>query len=102
MQRARGNGKRLMGAASRRQQHNTASCQPPPPDVLEEKRGGWVGLRGGFGRTPCVTSRRVVVPLRGPGESPVLPFACCVGSLRSVGRCGRCSCWCRFRIRGAQ
>ena len=33
---------------------------------------------------------------------PVLPFACCVGSLRSVGRCGRCSCWCRFRVRGAQ
>ena len=23
-------------------------------------------------------------------------------SQRSVGRCGRCSCWCRFRIRGAQ
>ena len=51
---------------------------------------------------PCVTFRRVVVPLRGPGQSPVLPFACCVGSLRSVGRCGRCSCWCRFRVRGAQ
>ena len=51
---------------------------------------------------PPVTLRRVVVPLRGPGQSPVLPFACCVGSLRSVGRCGRCSCWCRFRLRGAQ
>ena len=38
----------------------------------------------------------------GPGQSPVLPFACCVGSLCSVGRCGRCSCWCRFRVRGAQ
>ena len=50
---------------------------------------------------PCVTFRRVAVPLRGPGQSPVLPFACCVGSLRSVGRCGRCSCWCRFRVRGA-
>ena len=47
---------------------------------------------------PCVTFRRVVVPLRGPGQSPVLPFACCVGSLRSVGRC---SCWCRCRVRGA-
>ena len=46
-------------------------------------------------RTPCVTFRLVVAPLRGPGRSPVLPFACCVGSLRSVGRCGRCSCWCR-------
>ena len=44
----------------------------------------------------------VVVPLRGPGQSPVLPFACCVGSLLSVGRCGRCSCRCRFRVRGAQ
>ena len=51
---------------------------------------------------PRVTFRRVVVSLRGPGQSPVLPFACCVGSLRSVGRCGRCSCWCRFRVRGAQ
>ena len=52
--------------------------------------------------TPCVTVRLVVAPLRGPGQSPVLPFACCVGSLLSVGRCGRCSCWCRFRVRGAQ
>ena len=52
--------------------------------------------------TPCVTFRRVVVPLRGPGRSPVLPFACCVVLLLSVGRCGRCSCWCRFRVRGAQ
>ena len=45
---------------------------------------------------PCVTFRRVAVSLRGPGQSPVLPFACCVGSPRSVGRCGWCSCWCRF------
>ena len=51
---------------------------------------------------PCVTFRLVVAPLRGPGQSPGLPFACCVGSLRSVGRCGRCSRWCRFRVRGAQ
>ena len=51
---------------------------------------------------PCVTFRRVVVSLRGPGQSPVLPFACCVGSLLSVGRCGRCSRWCRFRVRRAQ
>ena len=49
-----------------------------------------------------VTFRRGVVSLRGPGQSPVLPFACGVGSLRSVGRCGRCSCWCCFRVRGAQ
>ena len=51
---------------------------------------------------PCVTFRLVVAPLRGPGQSPVLPFACCVGSLLCVGRCGRCSCWCRFRVRGDQ
>ena len=51
---------------------------------------------------PCVTFRLVVAPLRGPGQPPVLPFACCVGLLLSVGRCGRCSCWCRFRVHGAQ
>ena len=50
--------------------------------------------------SPCVTFRRAV-SLRGPGQSPVLPFACCVGLLLSVGRCGRCSCWCHFRVRGA-
>ena len=50
---------------------------------------------------PCVTFRQVSVSLRGPGQSPSLPFACCVGSLRSDGRCGRCSCWCCFRVRGA-
>ena len=50
---------------------------------------------------PRVAFRRVVVSLRGPGQSPVLPFACCVRSLRSVGRCGRCSCRCCFRVRGA-
>ena len=49
---------------------------------------------------PCVTFRLVVVSLRGPGQSPVLPFACCVGSLLSDGCCGRCSCWCRFCVRG--
>ena len=61
--------------------HPKSCINPPPP--------------------PCVTFRRVAVSLRGPGRSPGLPFACCVGSLRSVGRCGRCSCWCRFRVRGA-
>ena len=60
-------------------QHTAALCQPP-----------------------CVKFHRVVAPLRDPGESPVLPFACCVVLLPSVGRCGWCSCWCRFRIRGAQ
>ena len=63
---------------------------------------GSISHRRGGGVTPCVTFRRVVVPLRGPGRSPVLPFACCVRSLRSVGRCSRCSCWCRFRVREAQ
>ena len=72
---------------------------------------GGRGVGGGGGsleamarrcRPPCVTFRLVVVPLRGPGQSPVLPFACCVGLLLSASRCGWCSCWCRFRIRGAQ
>ena len=51
---------------------------------------------------PRVTFRWVAVSLRGPGQSPVLPSACCVGSPRSVGRCGLCSCRCCFRVRGAQ
>ena len=33
---------------------------------------------------PRVTFRRVVAPLRGPGQSPVLPFACCAGALLSA------------------
>ena len=66
---------------------------PPPPLILRGSKG--------LPSPPCVTVRRVVAPLRGPGQSPVRPFACCVGSLRSVGRCGRCSCWCCFRVRGA-
>ena len=49
--------------------------------------------------TPCVTFRLLAVSLQGPGQSPLLPFACCVGLLLSVGRC---SCWCHFRVRGAQ
>ena len=39
----------------------------------------------------CVTFRRAAVSLRGPGQSPFLPFACCVGLLRSDGRRGLCS-----------
>ena len=35
--------------------------------------------------TPYATFRRVVVSLRGHGQSPVLLSACCVGSLCSVG-----------------
>ena len=34
---------------------------------------------------PCMTFRLVVVSLRGPGQSPVLPFACCVGLLLPDG-----------------
>ena len=51
---------------------------------------------------PRVTLHRVAGSLRGPGRSPVRPFACCVGSLRSVGRCGRCALWCCFCVSGAQ
>ena len=87
----------------------TAAGEPPaaPGPRLSGTRGGWGGGMAAWAPPPdlpppCVTFRRVVVPLRGPGQSPVLPFACCVGSLRSVGRCGRCSCWCRFRVCGAQ
>ena len=46
---------------------------------------------------PCVTFRQVAVSLRGPGQSPVLPSACCAGSLRSVGRCVLCSRGMRWR-----
>ena len=41
--------------------------------------GGW-GVLAQY-VPPCVTFRLVVVPLRGPGQSPILPFACCVGLL---------------------
>ena len=72
----------------------------PPPNRLPDCQ---TRLSNHFSPPPpCVTFRLVVAPLRGPGQSPVLPFACCVGLLLSVGRCGRCSCWCRFRVRGAQ
>ena len=60
------------------------------------------GVRRAPPPPPCVTFRRVAVSLRGPGQPPVLPFACCVGSMRFVGCCGLCSCWCCFRVRGAQ
>ena len=50
--------------------------------------------------TPCVTFRRVAVSLRGPRQSPVLPFACCVGSMLSDGRCALCSVWRRFWLAG--
>ena len=90
---------------------------PPPPPPTSEKyfpqenneiRGArtWGSILGTqtffWSLTPRVTSRRAAVSLPGPGQSPVPPSACCVGSLRSVGRCGRCSCWCRICVRGAQ
>ena len=74
-------------------------CPPPPPPAPNQIP------RPCPPPPPRVTFRLVVAPFRGPGQSPVLPFACCVGSLLSVGRCGRCSCWCRFRrfrVRRAQ
>ena len=37
---------------------------------------------------PCVTFRLVVAPLQGPGQSPVLPVACCVGLLLSAAAAG--------------
>ena len=40
----------------------------------------------GWCPAPRVTFRLVVAPLRGPGQSPLLPFACCVVLLLSVGR----------------
>ena len=49
-----------------------------------------------IGIPPSLTFCPVVVPLRGPGQSPVLPVACCARSLRFVGRCGRPG---RFRVR---
>ena len=68
----------------------------PWPVLLCIAAAGCNGESCRRGKPPCVTFRLVVAPLRGPGRSPVLPFACCVGSLLSVGRCGRCSCWCRL------
>ena len=79
-----------------RKQGSRPFAAPFPHQRKRNRMGDWRSA------TPCVTFRLVVAPLRGPGRSPVLPFACCVGSLLSVGRCGRCSCWCRFRVRGAQ
>ena len=36
--------------------------------------------------------------LNGPGQSPVVPFACFVGLLSSDGRCGLRSLWCCFCV----
>ena len=62
--------------------------------------------------TSCPACRWAPAPLRGPVitmmcHALVPGFgrgqrSCCGGSLRPVSRCGRCSCWCRFRVRGAQ
>ena len=47
-----------------------------------------------------MTFRLVVAHLQGPGQSRVRPFACCVGSLLSVGRCCArpCPSWCGSRV----
>ena len=104
--RSRGQNTKEVGPCS---QHRSTRVSPAPPSATGTAPGGRGRDRPGrrWGptgvdhlwilRTFCV----VIAPLRGPGQSPVRPFACCVGSLRSVGRCGRCSCWCRFRVRGA-
>ena len=72
-------------------------------DRLRARRKFWPNISGAVVvcDPPCVTFRLVVAPLWGSGRSPVLPFACCIGLLLSVGRCGRCSCWGRFRVHGA-
>ena len=72
-------------------------CVPCAEVLLLEKKNA---KNADLSPPPCVTFRLVTAPFRGPGQSPALPLACCVGALLSVGRCGRCSCWCRFRVRG--
>ena len=73
------------------------SVEPPAPLVIPPpKCQASPPIRGGNGQQ--VTVPLCDIPLGccsgrwalGPGQSPVLPFACCVGSLRSVGRCDRC------------
>ena len=78
---------------------------PPPTVVSHSNTALSEPLEGSHSNpkhNPRLTFRLVVVSLRGLGQSPVLPFACCIGLLLSVGRCGRCSCWCRCRVCGAQ
>ena len=91
------------GAGTTRHGHGRSPETRDPRDASSSSATDLsMGTQSACTPPPPVTFRRVVVSLRGPGQSPGLPFACCVGSLRSVGRCGRCSCWCRFRVRGAQ
>ena len=73
-----------------------------PRTTLRDQRRANKQCRMHYPPPPCVRLHRVAVSLRGPGRSPVLPFACCVETLHFVGRCGRCFYWRRFRIRGAQ
>ena len=95
-------GEKLVNAANYRREAPSEGffpCPPPPPPSP--------GLRlkevmPPPPPPPCVTFCRVAVSLRGPGQSPVLPFVCCVGSLPSDGRGGRCSLLSRFRVSGAQ
>ena len=102
---------RITSADSQSSLHTIGNRDPLPPGAKPQvDRFTRVQQRSEKGQdrtivapiSPCVTFRLVAVSLRGPGQSPVLPFACCVGSLRFVGRCGRCSCWCCFHVRGAK
>ena len=62
--------------------------------LLGDPRERGVGARLGPWPAPADPFRPVVVSVRGPEQSPILPFVCCVGSLPSDGGCGLCSCWC--------
>ena len=86
-------------------QQSALWSHPDPVRVLQERThvdpAGVSNLNGQemghYGRKPypfvppCGTFRRAAVSSRGPGQSRVLPFACCVWSLCSGGRCGLCS-----------
>ena len=73
----------------------------PPQKPNTQKSHDFAPKTGG-GVTPPCDIPSGCCSFTGPGQSPVLPFACCVRLLLPVSRCGQCSCWCRFRARGAQ
>ena len=79
-------------------------ANPPPRSTLEKfglgkKNSRGPKLKAHFRYTTWFSASDF--PPR-PGQSPVLPFAGCVGSLLPDGRCGQCALWCRFRNSGAQ
>ena len=65
---------------------------PIPPQISPIPPPFSLGAFASAPPPPRVTFRLVVVPLWGPGQSPVLPFACCIRLLLSVGCYSRCSC----------